>query len=67
MKLDGTEVYEISGIEKDLFPQKQLTVFVNRKDGSKTSFSAMARIDSMAELTYYINGGILPYVVRNLK
>lgn len=67
MKLDGTEVYYISGIEKDLFPQKQLTVFVNRKDGSKTSFSAMARIDSRAELTYYINGGILPYVLRNLK
>ena len=67
LKLDGTEVYDITGLEKDLFPKKKLTVFVKRKDGSKTRFSVMARIDSQAELTYYINGGILPYVLRNIK
>ena len=66
-KLDGTEIYDITGIEKDLHPQKKLSVSALRKDGNKTRFTVTARIDSHAELNYFIHGGILPYVLRNLK
>ena len=67
LKLDGTEVYDITGIEQDLYPEKKLSVSARQKDGNITRFTVTARIDSQAELTYYINGGILPYVLRNLK
>jgi aconitate hydratase len=67
LKLDGTEVYDITGIEKDLYPQKKLSVSARRKDGNITRFTVTTRIDSQAELTYFIHGGILPYVLRNLK
>lgn len=67
LKLDGTEVYDITGIEKELYPQKKLSVSAQRKDGNITRFTVTARIDSQAESTYFIHGGILPYVLRNLK
>jgi aconitate hydratase len=66
LKLDGTEIYDITGIEKDLYPGKKLFVSATRKDGGLTQFTVTARIDSKAELNYYIHGGILPYVLRNL-
>ncbi|MFO7666570.1 MAG: aconitate hydratase AcnA [Desulfobacterales bacterium] len=67
LNLDGTEVYDITGIEKDLYPEKKLSVSARRKDGNTTRFAVIARIDTQAELTYFIHGGILPYVLRNLK
>nr|CBX26698.1 Aconitate hydratase 1 [uncultured Desulfobacterium sp.] len=65
--LDGTEVYGIEGIENDFYPQKKLLVSACRKDDSKTVFNVIARIDSGSEMNYYINGGILPYVLRNIS
>ena len=35
-------------------------------DGSVKSFEVVARIDTPEELSYYKNGGILPYVLRSL-
>jgi len=67
LKLDGTEIYDITGVEKDLYPGKKLSVSARQKNGNLTRFTVNARIDSQAELIYYINGGILPYVLRNLK
>jgi aconitate hydratase len=67
LKLDGTEVYDITGIEKDLYPGKKLSVSARQKNGKIALFTVTARIDSQAELNYYIHGGILPYVLRNLK
>jgi aconitate hydratase len=67
LKLDGTEVYDITGIENALCPQKKLSVSARQKDGNITRFTVTARIDSQAELNYFIHGGILPYVLRTLK
>ena len=67
LKLDGTEEYDITGIENDLYPEKKLSVSARRENGITTRFSVIARIDSQAELNYFIHGGILPYVLRNLK
>lgn len=64
--LDGTESYDIMGIESDLNPRKKLLVTASHEDGRKAEFSVVSRIDSPAELTYYQNGGILNYVLRNL-
>ena len=65
--LDGTEIYEVAGIENKFEPLKELSVFAQGKDGKKTEFRVIARIDSPIELSYYRHGGILAYVLRNMS
>jgi aconitate hydratase len=43
-----------------------VTVKVTRKDGSSFTFDALCRIDTANELEYFLNGGILHYVLRKL-
>ncbi len=64
--LDGSERYTISGIT-ELAPGKELSVTARREDGSEVSFKVKARIDTPAELEYYRHGGVLHYVLRNMR
>ena len=64
--LDGSETYNIYGISDGLYPQKVLRVEAIRGDGEKIEFRVLARLDSEVEVEYYVNGGILPYVLRNI-
>ena len=63
--LDGTETYDITGIA-ELRPRRRLAVRARRPDGGEIAFEAIARVDTEIELEYYVHGGILPYVLRNL-
>jgi aconitate hydratase len=67
LQLDGTELYNITGIENELRPGKKLLVCANQKHGEKIEFMVIVRIDSPVELSYYRHGGILAYVLRQLK
>jgi len=60
--LTGEETFSISGISEGITPGKMLTVQI---DGGK-SFNVKARIDTPQEIEYYLNGGILQYVLRQL-
>ncbi len=64
--LDGREAYEVSGIAEGLTPGKELKVRAVRSDGSEVTFSVIARLDTLVEIDYYRNGGILPTVLRQL-
>ncbi|HET9325332.1 MAG TPA: aconitase family protein, partial [Candidatus Eisenbacteria bacterium] len=64
--LTGRETFTISGLEKGLAPRMKLQVEAARADGSKLSFTAIARIDTPVEVDYYRNGGILQTVLRSL-
>lgn len=64
--LTGTEKISIDGLDNHLKPGAHLTVTIERKDGSKTNFKALSRIDTQNEIEYYRNGGILQYVLRNM-
>ncbi|RYM92316.1 aconitate hydratase [Bifidobacterium animalis subsp. lactis] len=66
--LDGTETYSITGITKlnNGITPKSVHVEATHKDGSKTEFEAVVRIDTPGEADYYRNSGILQYVLRNL-
>ncbi|ADG97936.1 aconitate hydratase 1 [Segniliparus rotundus DSM 44985] len=68
LKLNGTEVFDISGIEKlnEGVTPKTVHVTATREDGSKVEFDAVVRIDTPGEADYYRNGGILQYVLRNM-
>jgi len=63
--LDGSEIFTIDNVS-GLRPRQMVTVKVKRADGSETSFEARCRIDTVNELDYFLNGGILPYVLRKL-
>ncbi|MGY4708700.1 aconitate hydratase AcnA [Mycolicibacterium sp. CBM1] len=68
LKLDGTEVYDITGIEALNSGKTPKTVHVKatKADGSAIEFDAVVRIDTPGEADYYRNGGILQYVLRNM-
>ncbi|MFB1297443.1 aconitate hydratase AcnA [Mycobacterium sp. pW049] len=68
LKLDGTETYDITGIEElnEGKTPKTVKVTATKEDGSKVDFDAVVRIDTPGEADYYRNGGILQYVLRNM-
>ncbi len=64
--LKGDETVTIKGLADGLKPRAALKVEIVRADGSKASADVLCRIDTLDELDYYKNGGIMPYVLRNL-
>jgi aconitate hydratase len=61
--LTGREVYGITGVSR-IGPGSKLQVKAVSDDGSEKEFSVLARIDTPNEVTYFKNGGILPFVLR---
>lgn len=66
LKLDGSETISITGI-KSLQPGKDLTLTVTRSDGEQVTCSLLCRIDTDNELNYFRAGGILNYVLDQIK
>lgn len=65
LALKGDELISIKGLN-DLSPGKELTVVIERADGSNQEAKVRCRIDTSNELTYYQHGGILHYVIRHM-
>ncbi|GGB88080.1 aconitate hydratase [Novosphingobium endophyticum] len=63
--LTGDDAFTILGVA-DLKPRQDVEVEVTRPDGSKFTFTALCRIDTANEVEYFMNGGILQYVLRKL-
>ena len=64
--ITGTEIYDIEGLEQGISPQQDVTLVVHRADGSNQRIPVLLRIDTPIEVDYYLHGGILPYVLRQL-
>jgi aconitate hydratase len=67
LKLDGTELFDITGIEDGIDPRMDVPCRITRADGSGEDISLLCRIDTADEVEYYRHGGILQYVLRRLK
>ncbi len=67
LKLDGTETFDITGIGDGIEPRMDVAVRINRADGSSEDIKVLCRIDTLDEVEYYRNGGILHYVLRKLN
>jgi aconitate hydratase len=65
LKLTGDETFTIQNVA-GLRPRQTVTVTLARKDGTTEKFETLCRIDTVNELEYFLNGGILQYVLRNL-
>ncbi len=66
LKLDGTEIYDVLGLNATLKPQQDLTLRITRANGQVENVPVTCRIDTPIEIEYYQHGGILPYVLRQL-
>jgi aconitate hydratase len=64
--ITGEESFDLTGLEGDIKPQQQVTLVINRADGSQTTVPVLLRIDTPIEVDYYKHGGILPFVLRQL-
>jgi aconitate hydratase len=64
--LRGDETVTIHGLAEGLKPRATLSVSITRADRSTAEARVLCRIDTLDELDYYRNGGIMPYVLRNL-
>ena len=64
--LAGDETFDVVGLENGIRPQMDVTLVIHRKDGSKKEVPVLLRIDTPIEVDYYLHGGILPYVLREL-
>ena len=65
--LTGDETFDITGIEAGLTPRMELSLKIHRADGSSDEVALLCRIDTADEVDYYRHGGILHYVLRNLR
>jgi aconitate hydratase len=64
--LDGTESFDLIGIDAGVKPLQQLTLVIHRVNGKNDQLPITLRIDTPVEVDYYRHGGILPYVLRQL-
>jgi len=78
LNLDGSETFDITGLvptdqnsngsgkEFEVTPRMDVTLTIHRADGSSDQVPLTLRIDTPIEIDYYLHGGILPYVLRQL-
>ncbi|HWK46784.1 MAG TPA: aconitate hydratase AcnA [Stellaceae bacterium] len=66
LKLDGTEILDITGIEQGIKPRMDVACAIHRADGTTTNITLTCRIDTLDEVEYFRHGGILQYVLRNM-
>jgi aconitate hydratase len=64
--LTGSETLSIAGIGAGITPRQSARVCATRQDGSRVEFDATVRIDAPAEVEYFLHGGILPMVLRQM-
>ena len=66
LKLKGSELISILGLEKGIKPGDHLEVEIKYYTGDIKKIKMLCRIDTKNELEYYKNGGILQYVYKNI-
>jgi len=66
LNLDGSETFDVVGLDGGIKPQQDVTLVIHRANGAKEEIPVKLRIDTAIEIDYYQHGGILPYVLRQL-
>ena len=67
LRLDGSETFDLTGLEGGIQPGMSVTCRVNRADGSSEEVTLLCRVDTLDEVEYLKNGGILPHVLKNIQ
>ncbi len=66
LHLDGSETFDVLGLDEKIQPRQKLTLRITRANGSVEEISVLLRIDTPIEVEYYRHGGILPCVLREI-
>jgi aconitate hydratase len=66
LNLKGDEIISIAGIEAGITPGMDVALTIQRADGKTEEHKLKCRIDTVDEVGYYLNGGVLNYVLRDL-
>jgi len=66
LKTDGTETFDITGLKDGIRPRQDATLTIHRANGETQTVALTLRIDTPIEVDYFLHGGILPYVLRQL-
>jgi aconitate hydratase len=66
LRLDGSETFDLEGIESGITPQQDVTLVIHRANGATERVGLKLRIDTPIEVEYYDKGGILPFVLDQL-
>ncbi|PTY07411.1 aconitate hydratase [Opitutaceae bacterium EW11] len=66
LKLDGSETFDVVGLDQHLKPQQDVTLVIHRASGAREEVAVRCRIDTPIEIDYYQHGGILPFVLRQI-
>lgn len=64
--ITGHETFETIGLDKNIQPGQTIQILTTREDGSQFTFTALVRLDSVVEVEYFRNGGIMQTVVKKL-
>jgi aconitate hydratase len=64
--INGTETFDIIGLDNGVQPGQKVKVIATREDETTFEFDAIVRLDSMVDVDYYHNGGILQTVLRQI-
>lgn len=67
LQLDGSETIAISGLDGEIMPLMDVSCTITRQNGEQVTIPLLCRIDTIDEVGYVENGGILQYVIRNLR
>ena len=66
LRLDGSEVFDLVGVEPEIHPRQEIDLVVHRPGGRTERVPVTVRIDTPVEVEYYRHRGILPYVLSGL-
>jgi aconitate hydratase len=66
LNLTGEETFDIIGLSDDMQPNQTLKVRATKADGTTVEFDVISRLDSVVDIEYYRNGGILQTVLRQI-
>jgi aconitate hydratase len=64
LALDGSEVFDITGLEGPLTPRMKLKCAITRTSGTRDTIDVMSRLDTTQEVDYFRHGGLLQYALR---
>ncbi len=64
--ITGIETFTLKGLEGEIKPQQDVTLVITGADGAQREVAVLLRIDTPIEVDYYLHGGILPYVLREI-
>jgi aconitate hydratase len=66
LKLTGVEKIDILGLTEQLKPRMEVKTMIHRENGVIDEIKLRTRIDTLNEINYYKNGGILQHVLRSM-